>query len=100
MKELKDIQEITAMKEIKSIQEIPDDIADKFISDNNLQPIDSLDDEPEEEEDGGDTSEEFVIEDSPEVESSEDSPEVASSENGAGCGEKMNQMKETLEQLK
>ena len=41
-----------------------------------------------------------MIEDSPEVESSEDSPEVASSENGAGCGEKMNQMKETLEQLK
>ena len=32
MKELKDIQEITAMKEIKSIDEIPDEIAEKFIS--------------------------------------------------------------------
>lgn len=32
LKELRDMQEITAMKEIKSIEEVPDDIADKFIS--------------------------------------------------------------------
>jgi len=107
MKELKDIQEITAMKEIKSIQEIPDEIAEQFISDHHLNPIDSLDDEPEEPEDYLESSEEldvtgeeFIedIEDSPEVDSPEIQidPWVESSEGGPGCGE----MKETLSQLK
>merc|ERR1712156_1365656 len=47
MKALKDIQEITAMKEIKSIQEVPDNVAEKFIDDNDLQPIESIADSPE-----------------------------------------------------
>merc|ERR1712241_897502 len=47
MKALKDIQEITAMKEIKSIQEVPDNVAEKFIDDNDLQPIDSIADSRE-----------------------------------------------------
>jgi len=95
MKELKDIQEITAMKEIKSIQEIPDEIAEQFISDNNLQPIESLDDEPEPEDYLESSSEEEVIMDPPFGES----PEVDSSEGGAGCGESK-QLRETLDQLK
>merc|ERR1712156_1302726 len=47
MKALKDIQEITAMKEIKSIQEVPDNVAEKFIDDNDLQPIESIADSRE-----------------------------------------------------
>merc|ERR1712156_922337 len=47
MKALKDIQEITAMKEIKSIQEVPDNFAEKFIDDNDLQPIESIADSRE-----------------------------------------------------
>merc|ERR1711902_301288 len=47
MKALKDIQEITTMKEIKSIQEVPDNVAEKFIDDNDLQPIDSIADSRE-----------------------------------------------------
>merc|ERR1712062_901585 len=47
MKALKDIQEITAMKEIKSIQEVPNNVAEKFIDDNDLQPIESIADSRE-----------------------------------------------------
>ena len=45
MEELKSIDEITHMKEIKSMQEVPDDIAEEFIKDEGLTPLDSLNDE-------------------------------------------------------
>merc|ERR1711936_946095 len=91
----KNIQDIKSMKELKDIQEIPDEIAEQFISDNNLQPIESLDDEPEPEDYLESSSEEEVIMDPPFGES----PEVDSSEGGAGCGESK-QLRETLDQLK
>merc|ERR1711902_44166 len=61
MKALKDIQEITAMKEIKSIQEVPDNVAEKFIDDNDLQPIDSIADSREISSEDSASSEEPII---------------------------------------
>merc|ERR1712001_712181 len=96
MQGLKDIQEITAMKEIKSIQEVPDDVAEKFISDNDLQPIDSLDDEPDTKSvEDYNSPEEISEEEISEEEIYNASPEAA------GCGdENTNQMKKTLRQLR
>ena len=45
MKEIKSMEEITNIQEIKSMQEVPDDIAEEFIKDEGLTPLDSLNDE-------------------------------------------------------
>jgi len=98
MKALKDIQEITAMKEIKSIQEVPDNVAEKFIDDNDLQPIDSIADSREISSEDSASSEEPII---PSI-SSEDS---ASSEEplriirDSDCGE-AEAMRDMLENVK
>merc|ERR1712241_788136 len=98
MKALKDIQEITAMKEIKSIQEVPDNVAEKFIDDNDLQPIDSIADSREISSEDSASSEEPMI---PSI-SSEDS---ASSEEplriirDSDCGE-AEAMRDMLENVK
>jgi len=98
MKALKDIQEITAMKEIKSIQEVPDNVAEKFIDDNDLQPIDSIADSREISSEDSASSEEPML---PSI-SSEDS---ASSEEplriirDSDCGD-AEAMRDMLENVK
>merc|ERR1711902_157050 len=94
----KNIQEIKAMKEIKSIQEVPDNVAEKFIDDNDLQPIDSIADSREISSEDSASSEEPII---PSI-SSEDS---ASSEEplriirDSDCGE-AEAMRDMLENVK
>merc|ERR1711910_286370 len=52
LEEIKNMDEVTDIKEIKSIQQVPDTIAENFIEDEGLVPLDSLTDKAEYEDTG------------------------------------------------
>merc|ERR1712156_1742 len=100
MKALKDIQEITAMKEIKSIQEVPDNVAEKFIDDNDLQPIESIADSREISSEDSASSEEPIIPSiSSEDSASSEEPLRIIRESDCGDAEAMRDMLENVKMM-
>merc|ERR1712241_28726 len=100
MKALKDIQEITAMKEIKSIQEVPDNVAEKFIDDNDLQPIDSIADSREiSSEDPASSEEPMIPSISSEDSASSEEPLRIIRDSDCGAAEAMRDMLENVKMM-
>merc|ERR1711902_284487 len=96
----KNIQEIKAMKEIKSIQEVPDNVAEKFIDDNDLQPIDSIADSREiSSEDSASSEEPMIPSISSEDSASSEEPLRIIRDSDCGAAEAMRDMLENVKMM-